>query len=115
MARRRKAHEKIKTTPEEGHYPTKEHLELFKAILELKSLNETTKFFRDLLTLSEIEDFANRWQMAKFLYQGHSYVEVAEKTSASTTTVARVAKWLFEGKDGYITLLRRLEKQKFTG
>lgn len=115
MARRRKAHERIKTKPEEANYPTEEHLELFKAILKLENLEEATRFFRDLLTLGEIEEFANRWQMAKLLHQGHSYVEVAEKTHSSTTTVARVAKWLFEGKDGYITLLRRLEKQKFTG
>jgi len=114
MARKRKAHEKIRTTPEEEHYPAKEHKELFRAILELKNLKEADNFFRDLLTLAEIKDFAQRWQMAKLLYQGHSYLEVAEKTNASTTTVTRVAKWLFEGKNGYITLLRRLEKQKFT-
>jgi len=114
MARKRKAHEKIRTTPEEEYYPSEEHLDLFKAILKLKDLDEAKKFFRDLLTLGEIEEFSNRWQMAQLLYQGHSYIEVAEETGASTTTVARVAKWLFEGKDGYIILLRRLEKQRFT-
>jgi TrpR-related protein YerC/YecD len=110
MPRRRKAYEKVKTTPEEKNYPTEKQLALFRAILNLKNVEEAVRFFRDLLTLGEIEEFANRWQMAKLLYQGHSYIEVAEETEASTTTVARVAKWLFEGKDGYIAILRRLEK-----
>lgn len=111
MAKRRKAHEKLISTPEDKHYPTKKHLELYKAILKVKNLKEAIDFFRDLLTISEIEEFSKRWQIAKLLFQGHSYVEVANETGASTTTVARVAKWLFEGKDGYQTILHRLRRE----
>lgn len=89
-------------------YPTKQTKELFKAILCLKNQKESASFFRDLLTLPEITDFTQRFQIAKLLYQGNSYTKVAEKLKASTTTVSRVAHWLFRGRGGYQLTLKRL-------
>lgn len=93
-------------------YPSKQTRELFKAILTLKNQKETTAFFRDLLTLPEIKDFSNRFQMTKLLYQGNSYAKVAEKLKTSTTTVSRVAHWLFRGRGGYKLVLKRLLPKK---
>ena len=74
---------------------------LFDAIQSLESREETESFFRDLCTLSELEAMAHRWEVARLLEQGLPYLEIAERTGASTTTVTRVAHWLRHGEGGY--------------
>ncbi len=81
--------------------------ELFDAILSLESRQEAESFFRDLCTLSELEAMGHRWQVARLLEQGLSYLEIAERTGASTTTVTRVAHWLRHGEGGYRLALDR--------
>ena len=81
--------------------------ELFAALLTLESLAETEAFFRDLCTLSELEAMAHRWQVARLLERGLPYLEIAERTGASTTTVTRVAHWLKHGEGGYRLALDR--------
>jgi TrpR-related protein YerC/YecD len=93
-------------------YPSKTNQELYQAILKLKNLNEAAKFFRDLLTLPEIEDFSQRFQIAKELHKGKSYAQVAKEVKASTTTVSRVAHWLHRGQGGYRLILDRLFPKK---
>lgn len=90
-------------------YPTEDHLQLFKAILKIKNLKEASQFFRDLLTIKELDDFAQRWKIAKLLNKGLTYSEVAQKTKTSTTTVSRVAHWLRRGMGGYKLILKRLK------
>jgi len=80
---------------------------LMKAFLKLKNEKEAAAFLRDLLTLPEIEEFANRLEVARLLKQGHSYLEIAKKTKVSTTTVTRVAHWLFKGCGGYWKVLQK--------
>jgi TrpR-related protein YerC/YecD len=86
---------------------TKEMRELFDAIGTLETRAETQAFFRDLCTLSELEAMAHRWEVARLLERGLPYVEIAERTGASTTTVTRVAHWLRHGEGGYRTALDR--------
>lgn len=81
--------------------------ELFAAISLIQNEKEAIEFFRDLLTIAEIEEFANRWQMVKKLYQGKSYLEIAKELETSTTTVTRVAQWFREGTGGYRTMAKR--------
>ncbi len=81
--------------------------DLFDAILSLESRPEMEAFFRDLCTLSELEAMAHRWQVARLLERGLPYLEIAEKTGASTTTVTRVAHWLRHGEGGYRAALDR--------
>jgi TrpR-related protein YerC/YecD len=50
---------------------------------------------------------AHRWQVARLLEKGLPYLEIAERTGASTTTVTRVAHWLRHGEGGYRTALDR--------
>ena len=80
---------------------------LFQAILKLKTVKECEDFFRDLLTLHEIGEMANRFQIARMIDRGFSYLDVADKAKASTTTVTRVAHWLRHGRGGYRTVLDR--------
>jgi len=86
---------------------TKEMRELFQAILSLETPAETEAFFRDLCTISELEAMAHRWQVARLLESGLPYLEIAERTGASTTTVTRVAHWLRHGEGGYRSALDR--------
>ncbi len=81
--------------------------ELFQAILEIRSYDEAANFFRDLLTIAELNEFANRWQMVKRLIRGESYLSIAEKLNVSTTTVTRVSHWLNKGMGGYKTVASR--------
>jgi len=91
------------------NYPSKETKELLSAILKLKNKNEAVKFFRDLLTIKEINDLTLRFKIAQLLYQRkYSYEKIAKKCQISTTTVTRVAHWLFKGMGGYKLILDRL-------
>ena len=90
-------------------YPDAKHKRLFKSILKLKSPAEAAAFFRDLLTINELDAAAERWQMAKLLWTTNlSYKQIAKKTGGSTTTITRVAHWLDQGKGGYKALLTRI-------
>jgi TrpR-related protein YerC/YecD len=86
---------------------TREMKELFDAISELETRRELEAFFRDLCTISELEAMAHRWEVARLLEQGLPYLEIAQRTGASTTTVTRVAHWLHHGEGGYEAALRR--------
>ena len=79
---------------------------LAKSFLKLKTEQEVANFLRDLLTIKEIEEFANRFEMARLLKQGMSYKAIARKLKVSTATVTRVAHWLFRGCGGYEKILK---------
>jgi TrpR-related protein YerC/YecD len=78
---------------------------LAKAFLKLKTEQEAVNFLRDLLTIKELEEFANRLEMARLLKKGMSYKAIAKKLKVSTTTVTRTAHWLFRGCGGYDKIL----------
>ena len=79
---------------------------LFSAFLKLKTEQDMANFLRDLLTIKEIEEFANRLEMAKLLKEGMSYKAIAKKLKVSTTTVTRTAHWLFHGCGGYEKVIK---------
>jgi len=79
---------------------------LVKAFLNLKTEQEVANFLRDLLTIKELEEFANRLEMAKLLKTGMSYKAIAKKLKVSTTTVTRTAHWLFHGCGGYEKVIK---------
>lgn len=91
-------------------YPTSQMKELFDAILEIRSKEEAENFFRDLLTIAELTEFANRWQIVKRLVSNQPYEKIAKELKVSTTTVSRVALWLNSGRGGYKALASRLSK-----
>jgi TrpR-related protein YerC/YecD len=86
--------------------------DLYAAITRLDSLEECRKFFRDLLTETEIHELAERWKVARMLWQGVPYTSIEEETGLSSRTIARVHKWLKQGKGGYTMMLRRLDVLK---
>jgi TrpR-related protein YerC/YecD len=85
---------------------------LFEAILRLETPAEAGKFFRDLCTLGELRDMAQRWSVARQLDAGRHYAEISRSTGASTATITRIASWLNHGEGGYRLLLDRLGNAK---
>lgn len=90
--------------------PNKDTKDLYKAILTLESIEECNKFLRDLLTELEIKEFANRWKVARMLDEKIPYEQIEKETGMSSTTIARVQKWLVNGVGGYTLMLRRMNK-----
>lgn len=88
-------------------WDTPESERLFRAILRLKTLGEAKCFFRDLLTEEEIIEFSKRWKAAQLLDSNVPYVDIVEQTGLSSTTVARISKWLKRGMGGYRLMLKR--------
>lgn len=82
--------------------------QLYKAILVLRSEDECKKFLRDLLTEAEINEFSNRWKVARMLNEKIDYETIARKTGMSSTTIARISKWLNNGMGGYKLILKRI-------
>jgi len=81
---------------------------LFGAILRLDTPDETARFFRDLCTLGELRDLAQRWAVVRMLDQGLHYAEISKRTGASTATITRIASWLRHGEGGYQSMLAKL-------
>ncbi len=85
----------------------KEKDSLYRAVLTLRTVDEARRFFRDLLTKTEIEELAERWKAARMLADGVPYTRIVDETGISSTTVARVSRWLKKGMGGYKLALRR--------
>ena len=83
---------------------------LFRAILNLKDIDECSNFFEDLCTISELRAMEQRFQVAQMLDEGRIYSDIARETGASTATISRVNKCLTYGSDGYRTALDRMKE-----
>lgn len=83
--------------------------ELFEAISSLKNVEECQKFLRDLLTEAELKEFSNRWKVAQMLEDKIAYKDIGKQTGMSSTTIARIQKWLTAGMGGYKLMLGRLK------
>ena len=81
---------------------------LIKAILSLESADEARRFLRDLLTEGEIVEFSKRFKTAEMLAENIPYSEIERQTGLSSTTVARVSKWLKGSQGGYRKIISRL-------
>lgn len=83
---------------------------LFDAILCLKNREECYSFFDDLCTVNELLSLSQRCEVASMLKDHHTYMEIAEKTGASTATISRVNRSLNYGSDGYELVFQRMGK-----
>ncbi len=87
---------------------TPQNKQLIAGILELQDADEAKRFLRDLMTPTEIKEFANRLEAAKLLAQDVQYNAITESTGLSSATIARIAKWLGGSLGGYRLVLSRL-------
>lgn len=83
---------------------------LFEAILCLENKDECYSFFEDLCTVNELLSLSQRFEVAAMLKNHKTYLEIAEKTGASTATISRVNRSLNYGNDGYDLIFGRMEK-----
>lgn len=81
---------------------------LFCAIKTLNTVDEFYAFFGDVCTINEVLDMAQRFSVAKMLDDGKSYVEISDKSGASSATISRVNRCL-KYSDGYKTALERMK------
>ena len=70
---------------------------------------EVSAFLQDLLTEREIKEFANRWKVARMLSDKISYQKIEDETGMSSTTIARISKWLQNGAGGYKIMLEKIK------
>ena len=82
--------------------------DMYKAILQLQTVEECMKFFDDLCTVSELQAMEQRYQVAVLLEQGLIYNDILEQTGASSATISRVNRSLQYGSDGYAVVFERL-------
>lgn len=82
---------------------------LFDAILCLKNREECYQFFEDLCTVNELLSLSQRFEVAAMLKKRKTYLEIAEKTGASTATISRVNRSLNYGNEGYDMVFGRME------
>ena len=85
---------------------------LFDAILSLKDKAECYTFFEDICTINELMSLSQRFEVAKMLREQKTYLEIAEKTGASTATISRVNRSLNYGNDGYEMVFERINKKE---
>lgn len=81
---------------------------LFDAILSLESREECYKFFEDVCTIKELNAISQRFEVAKMLREKRTYLDIAEKTGASTATISRVNRSLNYGNDAYDMVFERM-------
>ena len=81
---------------------------LFEAVLTLKSPEECYAFFEDVCTVNELLSLSKRYEVAKMLREKKTYLDIAERTGASSATISRVNRSLNYGNDGYDMVFKRL-------
>lgn len=84
---------------------------LFDAILCLENREECYTFFEDVCTVNELLSLSQRFEVAGMLRDQNTYLEIAEKTGASTATISRVNRSLNYGNDGYELVYSRMENK----
>ncbi len=89
--------------------------DLFEAIMTLKDKDEFYSFFEDICTTNEILSIAERFEVAKLLYQNNTYIEIAKKTGASTATISRVNRFLNSGNGSCDFIFERMGITKNKG
>lgn len=87
------------------HTPAVDHM--FEAILCLNTPEECYLFFEDLCTVNELLSLSQRFEVASMLKNNKTYLEIADKTGASTATISRVNRSLNYGNDGYDMVFSR--------
>ncbi len=85
---------------------------LFDAILTLRNRQECYDFFLDVCTMNEIASLSQRYEVAGMLRDKKTYLDISEKTGASTATISRVNRSLNYGNDGYRVVWDHLEEAK---
>lgn len=85
-------------------------LNMYKAILELKTLEECCDFFEDVCAMTELRSMEQRFEVAAMLKEEKVYTEIMEKTNASSATISRVNRMLNYGTGCLGMIIDRMEE-----
>lgn len=85
---------------------------LFDAVLCLRDKEECYTFFEDICTVNELLSLSQRFEVAYMLRQQKTYLDIADKTGASTATISRVNRSLNYGNDGYDMVFERFREKE---
>lgn len=80
------------------------YIDLYKALLNLKTEKDCELFLKDLCTIKELDSMAQRVKAAKLLLGGETYETIIKKTDISSATLSRVSRCVKYG-EGYKNLL----------
>ena len=75
-------------------------LALYETILKLRDMDECVRFFEDLCTPGELRSMEQRFDVAVYLQQGLVYLDILEKTGASSATISRVRRSMLDNGAG---------------
>lgn len=84
---------------------------LFRVINDLSSLDEFYDFFTDVCTVKELQDMAQRLQIAIMLDNGISYQNITKETGVSAATIGRVSRCLNYGNGGYRSVIDKMSEE----
>ena len=84
--------------------------ELFRAVLELKNVQECYDFFEDLCTMKELADMAQRIEAAQMLLAGKTYEQIVKEVEISTATISRINRCIQYGSGGYRDTIEKVQK-----
>ena len=73
---------------------------LYETILKLKDLDECCRFFDDLCTPTELRSMEQRFDVAVYLQQGLVYLDILDRTGASSATISRVRRSMLDNGAG---------------
>ena len=73
---------------------------LYETIMKLCTPEECYRFFADLCTPVELRSMEQRFDVAVYLQQGLVYLDILEKTGASSATISRVRRSMLDGGAG---------------
>lgn len=83
---------------------------MYEAILQLKDLDECYRFFEDLCAVTELRAMEQRYEVASMLLEDKVYMEIMEKSNASSATISRVNRMLNYGTGCLPEIIHRLQE-----
>ena len=75
-------------------------MDLYEHIASLNTVEECCRFFDDLCAITELRAMEQRFDVAVYLQQGLVYLDILEKTGASSATISRVRRSMLENGAG---------------
>lgn len=94
--------------------PKQRKIAMYKAILQLKTLEECCDFFEDICAVTELRSMEQRYEVASMLMQDKVYTEIMKETSASSATISRVNRMLNSGTGCLAEIIERMEESEET-
>ena len=92
--------------------PKERKIAMYKAILELETLEECCDFFEDICAVTELRSMEQRYEVATMLLQDKVYTEIMQETNASSATISRVNRMLNSGTGCLARVIDRLESSE---